>query len=36
VLMAFAVLLLIFSLVFSLLGGARLWVPDWALAWASS
>ena len=34
VLMVFAVLLLIFSVVFSLLGGSRLWVPDWALAWA--
>jgi energy-coupling factor transport system permease protein len=34
VLIAFAVLLLIVSLVFSLLGGSRLWVPGWALAWA--
>lgn len=34
VLIALAVLLLIVSVVFSLLGHARLWVPDWALAWA--
>ena len=34
VLMALAVLLLIFSVVFSLFGYGQLWVPDWALAWA--
>lgn len=36
VLIAFAALLLVFSVVFSLLGGSRLWVPDWALTWARS
>ncbi len=35
VLIVFAVLLLVVSVVFSLLGHARLWVPDWALAWGS-
>ena len=35
VLIALAVLLLIFSVVFSLFGFGQLWVPDWALAWAS-
>ena len=34
VLIALAVLLLIFSVVFSLFGFSQLWVPDWALAWA--
>lgn len=34
VLMALAVLLLIFSVIFSLFGYGQLWVPDWALAWA--
>lgn len=34
VLIALAVLLLIFSVVFSLFGYGQLWVPDWALAWA--
>ncbi|NIO71715.1 MAG: hypothetical protein GTN71_22465 [Anaerolineae bacterium] len=35
VLMALAVLLLIVSMALSLFGGyGRLWVPDWALAWA--
>jgi energy-coupling factor transport system permease protein len=29
-----AVLLFVVSLAFSLLGHARLWIPDWALAWA--
>jgi energy-coupling factor transport system permease protein len=37
VLMGFAALLLIISMVFSLFGGfGQLWVPDWALAWASA
>jgi energy-coupling factor transport system permease protein len=34
VLIGCAVLLLALSLAFSLLGYARLWVPDWALIWA--
>jgi energy-coupling factor transport system permease protein len=34
VLIAFAVLLLVLSVAFSLVGHARLWIPDWALAWA--
>ena len=34
VLIGLAVLLLIFSVVFSLLGYGQFWVPDWALAWA--
>jgi len=34
VLIALAVLLLIFSVIFSLFGYGQLWVPDWALAWA--
>ncbi len=34
VLIALAVLLLIFSVVLSLFGFGQLWVPDWALAWA--
>ena len=34
VLIALAVLLLIFSVAFSLFGFGQLWVPDWALAWA--
>ena len=34
VLTALAVLLLIFSVIFSLFGFGQLWVPDWALAWA--
>jgi energy-coupling factor transport system permease protein len=29
-----AVLIFVVSLAFSLLGHARLWIPDWALAWA--
>lgn len=33
-LIAFAVLLLALSVIFSLVGHARLWIPDWALAWA--
>lgn len=33
VLIAFAVVLLVLSVAFSLVGHARLWVPDWALAW---
>lgn len=33
VLIAFAVGLLVLSVAFSLVGHARLWVPDWALAW---
>ena len=33
VLMAFAALLLTFSLVFSLFGYGQFWVPEWALAW---
>jgi energy-coupling factor transport system permease protein len=33
VLIALAVLLLVVSVIFSLLGHARLWVPEWALAW---
>jgi len=33
VLMAFAASLLIFSVIISLFGGYRLWVPEWALAW---
>jgi energy-coupling factor transport system permease protein len=33
-LIAFAVLLLIVSMILSLFGGyGRLWVPDWALVW---
>lgn len=35
VLMAFAALLLILSVIFSLLGHSRLWVPAWALVWGS-
>ena len=34
VLIAMAVLLLIFSVIFSLFGFGQLWVPGWALAWA--
>jgi energy-coupling factor transport system permease protein len=34
VLIVLAVLLLALALAFSLLGHARLWVPDWALQWA--
>ena len=34
VLIVVAVLLLIFSVIFSLFGFGQLWVPDWALAWA--
>jgi energy-coupling factor transport system permease protein len=34
VLIALAVLLLIVSVILSLFGGSRLWVPDWVLAWA--
>jgi len=34
VLIALAVLLLIFSVISSLFGYGQLWVPDWALAWA--
>ena len=34
VLIALAVLLLIFSVIFSLFGFGQLWTPDWALAWA--
>jgi energy-coupling factor transport system permease protein len=34
VLIVAAVLLFAASLIFSLLGHARLWIPDWALAWA--
>jgi len=33
VLIALAVLLLVVSVIFSLLGHSRLWVPEWALAW---
>ena len=33
-LIAFAVLLLLVSITLSLFGYGRLWVPDWALAWA--
>jgi energy-coupling factor transport system permease protein len=35
VLMATAVLLLVVSLALSLFGFGQLWIPDWALAWAS-
>jgi len=34
VLIVAAVSLFAASLIFSLLGHARLWIPDWALAWA--
>ncbi len=34
VLIVLAVLLLIFSVIFSLFGFGQLWVPGWALAWA--
>jgi energy-coupling factor transport system permease protein len=34
VLIALAVLLLIVSVILSLFGGSRLWVPDWVLTWA--
>ncbi|HDQ72472.1 MAG TPA: energy-coupling factor transporter transmembrane protein EcfT [Chloroflexi bacterium] len=35
VLIAAAALLFVVSLLFSMLGYARLWIPDWALAWAA-
>lgn len=35
VLMAFAGLLLILSVILSLFGYARLWIPEWALVWGS-
>jgi energy-coupling factor transport system permease protein len=35
-LVVFAVLLLVLSIALSLFGFGRLWVPDWALAWAGA